>query len=117
MLNIIKLGLILLALFTSLNAQAAGGIALGATRVIYPSEAKQTSLAISNSDTKERYLVNSWIENSAGQKEKNVYRYAAFICQRTKKRKHATYYLRRAAIARGSGIVILDERESHPVGR
>ncbi|EAA9524587.1 type 1 fimbria chaperone FimC [Salmonella enterica subsp. houtenae] len=70
MLNIIKLGLILLALFTSLNAQAAGGIALGATRVIYPSEAKQTSLAISNSDTKERYLVNSWIENSAGQKEK-----------------------------------------------
>lgn len=72
MLNIIKLGLILLALFTSLNVQAAGGIALGATRVIYPSEAKQTSLAISNSDTKERYLVNSWIENSAGQKEKRL---------------------------------------------
>lgn len=71
MLNSIKLGfIVLLTLFTSLNVQAAGGIALGATRVIYPSAAKQTSLAISNSDTQERYLVNSWIENSAGQKEK-----------------------------------------------
>ncbi|RFM85204.1 fimbrial chaperone protein FimC, partial [Salmonella enterica subsp. enterica serovar Heidelberg str. CFSAN002075] len=46
------------------NVQAAGGIALGATRVIYPSAAKQTSLAISNSDTQERYLVNSWIVNN-----------------------------------------------------
>lgn len=70
MLNNIKLGFILFTLFTSLNVQAAGGIALGATRVIYPSSAKQTSLTISNSDTKERYLVNSWIENSTGQKEK-----------------------------------------------
>lgn len=71
MLNSIKVGfIVLLTLFTSLNVQAAGGIALGATRVIYPSAAKQTSLAISNSDTQERYLVNSWIENNAGQKEK-----------------------------------------------
>ncbi|MCP0723179.1 fimbria/pilus periplasmic chaperone, partial [Salmonella enterica subsp. enterica serovar Montevideo] len=46
------------SLLGSLNVQAAGGIALGATRVIYPSAAKQTSLAISNSDTQERYLVN-----------------------------------------------------------
>lgn len=73
MLNSIKLGfIVLLTLFTSLNVQAAGGIALGATRVIYPAAAKQTSLAISNSDTKERYLVNSWVENSAGQKEKRL---------------------------------------------
>ncbi|MCQ3299440.1 type 1 fimbria chaperone FimC [Salmonella enterica subsp. enterica serovar Indiana] len=71
MLNSIKVGfIVLLTLFTSLNVQAAGGIALGATRVIYPSAAKQTSLAISNSDTQERYLVNSWIENNAEQKEK-----------------------------------------------
>ncbi len=72
MLNSIKVGfIVLLTLFTSLNVQAAG-IALGATRVIYPSAAKQTSLAISNSDTQERYLVNSWIENNAGQKEKRL---------------------------------------------
>lgn len=71
MFNYLKSGVIIfLALFFCVNAQAAGGIALGATRVIYPAEAKQTSLAISNSDAKERYLVNSWIENSAGIKEK-----------------------------------------------
>ena len=72
MFNYLKSGvIILLALFSVAGAQAAGGIALGATRVIYPAEAKQTSLAISNSDTKERYLVNSWIENSAGVKDKS----------------------------------------------
>ncbi|EPF13847.1 Chaperone protein fimC precursor [Cedecea davisae] len=52
-------------------AQAAGGIALGATRVIYPADAKQTSLAITNSDPKERFLVNSWVENDLGQKDKS----------------------------------------------
>lgn len=72
MLNIIKLGLILLALFTSLNVQAAGGIALGATRVIYPSEAKQTSLAISNSDTKERYSSTHGSKIAPGRKKKRL---------------------------------------------
>ncbi len=60
----------LLFLITSMNAQAAGGVALGATRVIYPAEAKQTSLAITNSNKQERYLINAWIENERGQKEK-----------------------------------------------
>lgn len=56
MFNYLKSGFIIfLTLFVSCSAQAAGGIALGATRVIYPAEAKQTSLAISNSDTKERF--------------------------------------------------------------
>ncbi len=59
-----------LLLIISLPVQAAGGIALGATRVIYPANAKQTSLSITNSDSKERFLVNSWIENSRGEKEK-----------------------------------------------
>ena len=72
MFNYLKSGFILLLfLFPVASVQAAGGIALGATRVIYPADAKQTSLSISNSDTKERYLVNSWIENSAGVKEKS----------------------------------------------
>lgn len=52
------------------SAHAAGGIALGATRVIYPADAKQTSLALSNSNKQERYLINAWIENATGQKEK-----------------------------------------------
>lgn len=55
MFNYLKSGFILLlALFSAASVQAAGGIALGATRVIYPADAKQTSLSISNSDTKER---------------------------------------------------------------
>ncbi|MEJ5074470.1 type 1 fimbria chaperone FimC [Enterobacter ludwigii] len=60
----------MLMFIAALPAQAAGGIALGATRVIYPADAKQTSLALSNSNKQERYLINAWIENATGQKEK-----------------------------------------------
>ena len=66
--NIVFLSL--LGIISTLPAQAAGGIALGATRVIYPADAKQTSLALSNSNKQERYLINAWIENADGQKEK-----------------------------------------------
>jgi len=67
-----KPGLILsiILMMFSLTAEASGGIALGATRVIYPADAKQTSLAITNSNKQERYLINAWIENDRGQKEK-----------------------------------------------
>lgn len=58
-------------LFISVNANAAGGIALGATRIIYPADAKQTSVWIRNSHLQERYLVNAWIENSNGVKDKS----------------------------------------------
>lgn len=54
----------------ALPVKADGGIALGATRVIYPAQAKQTSLAINNSDSRARFLINSWIENERGEKEK-----------------------------------------------
>lgn len=57
--------------FFSFNAQASGGVALGATRVIYPADAKQTSLAVINSNPKERFLINAWVENSEGKKEKS----------------------------------------------
>lgn len=63
--------ILLFCLMVSLPAGASGGIALGATRVIYPAEAKQTSLAITNSHQQERYLINAWIENDRGQKEKS----------------------------------------------
>ncbi len=46
----------------------AGGVALGATRVIYPFDSKQTALAITNSDDKNRFLIQSWMENENGQK-------------------------------------------------
>ncbi|WP_434721016.1 fimbria/pilus periplasmic chaperone [Providencia sp. Je.9.19] len=46
----------------------AGGVALGATRVIYPLDSKQTSLALTNSDEKNRFLIQSWIENDKNEK-------------------------------------------------
>ncbi|MCS2153204.1 type 1 fimbria chaperone FimC [Scandinavium goeteborgense] len=72
MIRLIKntLFLSMLMFVNALPVQAAGGIALGATRVIYPADAKQTSLALSNSNKQERYLINAWIENATGQKEK-----------------------------------------------
>ncbi|NIY48194.1 type 1 fimbria chaperone FimC [Cedecea colo] len=60
-----------LCLLISLSALAGGGIGLGATRVIYSADAKQASLSINNNDNKERYLVNSWIENNLGEKDKS----------------------------------------------
>lgn len=79
-----KPGLILsiILMMVSLSVEASGGIALGATRVIYPADARQTSLAITNSNKQERYLINAWIENDRGQKEKNVCRHAAAVCER-----------------------------------
>lgn len=70
--TLIKTGLIFSFILMMISApvSASGGIALGATRVIYPADAKQTSLAITNSNKQERYLVNAWIENDRGQKEK-----------------------------------------------
>lgn len=60
-------GLMLLSSFITQQAQA-GGIALGATRVIYPAEANQVALSIINSDEKNRFLIQSWVENKDGNK-------------------------------------------------
>lgn len=49
---------------------SAGGIALGATRIIYPMEAKQVSLAVTNTDEKNRFLIQSWIDDASDQKTK-----------------------------------------------
>ncbi len=109
MLNSIKkLGfIVLLTLFASLNVHRRRGIALGATRVIYPSAAKRATLAISNSDTQERYLVNSYGSKIAPGRRKT------FIVT-----PYSSAAQKRRAGLRGQplpgiGVVILDERESH----
>lgn len=67
----------LLALLTAMGmgfisplSQAAdyGGIALGATRVVYPEGSTQSSLPINNTDAKDVFLVQSWIQNADGKK-------------------------------------------------
>ncbi|MFW1957058.1 fimbria/pilus periplasmic chaperone [Acinetobacter guillouiae] len=75
-LNLFKNGVLSITLAclasTSLaNNNIIGGISLGATRVIYPTDAKQVSLAIVNSNNKERFLINSWIENNLDEKSKD----------------------------------------------
>ncbi|WP_434747270.1 fimbria/pilus periplasmic chaperone [Pantoea sp. Lu_F5_004] len=60
----------LTALAFSISQYAtAGGIAPGATRVIYPESDSQASLAVTNSDGHERYLIQAWVENDKGQRE------------------------------------------------
>lgn len=49
--------------------QSHAGVALGATRVIYPAEQKQVQLAVTNNDEKGNYLIQSWIENAEGKKD------------------------------------------------
>lgn len=49
----------------------AGGIVLGATRVIYPSDQKQISLSIRNSDEKKSFLIQSWAEED-NKKSRNI---------------------------------------------
>ena len=44
------------------------GVALAATRIVYPMDAKQTSITLNNTDKRLRFLVQSWIDDSQDQK-------------------------------------------------
>lgn len=50
---------------------SAGGIGLGATRVIYAESASQASLPVTNSDPHERYLIQAWVEDDNGHKTRD----------------------------------------------
>lgn len=54
-------------------SQAAGGIVLSNTRIIYPAGQKQASITVRNISKDSRYLVQSWAEDELGNKT------AAFI--------------------------------------
>jgi len=60
-------GLLLIAT-TGYASYAEAGVALGATRVIYPAEQKQVQLAVTNNDDN-TYLIQSWVENDKGIKD------------------------------------------------
>jgi P pilus assembly chaperone PapD len=59
---------IVVALLMSLASTAAyaGGVGLGATRVVYPSDSKQVSLSVANTDQDNMFLLQSWIESADG---------------------------------------------------
>jgi fimbrial chaperone protein len=60
---------LLAGLLLTTAACAEAGVALGATRVIYPAGQKQVQLAVTNNDEKSAYLIQSWVENAAGGKD------------------------------------------------
>lgn len=51
---------------------AEGGIALGATRLIYEQDKKQASMSVINSTTDKRYLINSWMEDANDKKTTSI---------------------------------------------
>ncbi|EPQ0972086.1 fimbria/pilus periplasmic chaperone [Citrobacter farmeri] len=59
--------LMITAMGTVTRAEA--GVALGATRVIYPAGQKQVQLAVTNNDDNSTYLLQSWVENAEGVKD------------------------------------------------
>ncbi|MFB9998190.1 fimbria/pilus periplasmic chaperone [Providencia rustigianii] len=56
-------------LCSGVSTQVYAGVALGATRVIYPADQKQVQLAVTNNDDKSVFLIQSWVENANGQKD------------------------------------------------
>lgn len=46
----------------------AGGVGLGATRLIYPLGAKQASLSVRNSDEQNPFLIQTWVTDAKGNK-------------------------------------------------
>jgi fimbrial chaperone protein len=65
--NVMGSLLALAVVFCTPRAEA--GVALGATRVIYPADQKQVTLGVSNNNDKDTFLIQSWVENDDGQKE------------------------------------------------
>lgn len=60
---------LLMLVASGVFSQAKAGVALGATRVIYPAGQKQVQLAVTNNDDSSTYLIQSWVENADGVKD------------------------------------------------
>lgn len=57
---------ILLATALSSSAVYAGGVGLGATRMIYSATATRSALDIRNTSKDSSFLIQSWVENEIG---------------------------------------------------
>lgn len=49
------------------------GVSLGATRIIFPSSEKQITLPVNTNLESDHFLIQSWIENSTGEKDNNFF--------------------------------------------
>lgn len=50
------------------SVQAAGGLSIQGTRIIYPLDSKLVSLSLKNSSDTDSFLVQSWVEDASGKK-------------------------------------------------
>lgn len=66
--NISRSSLLALLFIGNISSSCAAGVALSATRIIYPEGAKQASINVTNSDKKETFLVQSWVSDAHGAK-------------------------------------------------
>ncbi|MTD41136.1 fimbria/pilus periplasmic chaperone [Erwinia sp. CPCC 100877] len=63
-----KLFCLLLGSVLLMSEALAGGVGLGATRLIYPDDARQATLNIRNTDRQSPFLIQSWIDDARGNK-------------------------------------------------
>jgi fimbrial chaperone protein len=61
-----------LTVLTCSTMSMAGGIGLGTTRVIFPTNVAQVPLLISNTSTEDHFLINSWIEDQNEKKTNDL---------------------------------------------
>lgn len=64
--RVLPLMLLAITISGAATQACAGGVALGATRVIYPQGDKQTSLPVTNSSASNVFLIQSWVANADG---------------------------------------------------
>lgn len=53
------------------SAVHAGGVGLGATRMVYSADSKQSTLQVRNTHTTASFLIQSWIETASGQRSQD----------------------------------------------
>ncbi len=61
----------MVTMLCGISAEVQAGVVLGNTRVIYPSAAKEVTLALKNTEIAQAFLVKSTIENAEGEKQNN----------------------------------------------
>lgn len=64
-----RISFAVLALLMTAQYCFAGGVALSTTRVIYDASKKEASLTVQNRNTKEEFLIQSWIDDVNGNKK------------------------------------------------
>jgi fimbrial chaperone protein len=53
------------------SAVYAGGVGLGATRMVYAANSKQSTLQVRNTHTSASFLIQSWMENARGERSQD----------------------------------------------